>query len=70
MHQFSKTPAQITNPPVNPSDLAASLVSLLLGFLSAVRRHPELSDLARAWPSLPESVRAGLLVMVRQDGKR
>jgi hypothetical protein len=29
-----------------------------------VTNHPQLADLIRAWPSLPEALRAGILAMV------
>jgi hypothetical protein len=29
-----------------------------------VTNHPQLTDLIRAWPSLPEALRAGILAMV------
>jgi hypothetical protein len=31
----------------------------------AVQNFPELADLIRAWPTLPEALRAGILAMVR-----
>ena len=30
-----------------------------------VTNHPQLADLIRAWPSLPEALRAGILAMVK-----
>jgi hypothetical protein len=30
-----------------------------------VMNHPQLADLIRAWPSLPEALRAGILAMVK-----
>jgi hypothetical protein len=27
--------------------------------------HPQLADLIRSWPSLPEALRAGILAMVK-----
>lgn len=62
-----KTPPLSSETPEKPSNIAASLVSLLSGLLSAAQEHPELLDLARAWPRLPESVREGILVMARTD---
>jgi hypothetical protein len=29
-----------------------------------VTNHPQLADLIRAWPDLPEALRAGILAMV------
>jgi hypothetical protein len=30
-----------------------------------VTNHPQLADLIRAWPALPEALRAGILAMVK-----
>jgi hypothetical protein len=31
----------------------------------SVKNHPQLADLIRAWPSVPEALRAGILAMVK-----
>jgi hypothetical protein len=35
----------------------------------AVQNYPDLADLIRAWPTLPEPLRAGIMAMVRSSAK-
>jgi hypothetical protein len=53
-------PAGIYNPAENPLSPDLSV---------AVGKCPELAELIRVWPSLPEPIRAGILAMVKATGR-
>jgi hypothetical protein len=42
-----------------------AIYSLSLDLSLNVTNHPELAELIRAWPGLPEALRAGIAVMVK-----
>ena len=49
-------------------DNPSSHLAAFLAYMS--RRNPDLAAVVRAWPKLPEAVRAGILAMVKATGER
>jgi hypothetical protein len=52
-------------PANEPTFTEESDQTLSPGLSVSLLNHPELQDLIRAWPSLPEALRAGIIAMVK-----
>jgi hypothetical protein len=59
---LNRNPANATDVPADSYKPAENHLSPDLSL--NVANHPQLADLIRAWPSLPEALRAGILAMV------